>query len=741
MVQEISYDEYRLRNNSEKLNAIKSFERQKDKAALQVLFDFARKDQDKDVRKAAVDSIVVLNDPEAVTVLQKIQSDDRDRGVRNKAKDGAKKIQQSGKPLDEISFSEEDDERASEDFRALDESEAGQSGLKVKIQEKLQYRIDKDNNLIDEEGEVMNSLTASGQVEIINNGRKDKIWAIDAILEGVDEVTFGTDEEQGTAVFGNSFSLKELGPQDSKFVPFNFTIDQPKLKVNENFWDAEDQDSERPPAFSRGEETEMRFVVTLTNEFDWALTDVKLKKYFPDQSTTLENIGTEQGEIRHDSDSDGKFVLWEIKEIEAGTTVEASCVVKVTLDEDNDDPYMVGDTVVTYSAKEKSLSGLGLDTVNGSSSVFQFISREEQEESPGDFDCEFELENTSEFEMDLKEVRIFEGPLDEGNVRLEWLGKEFPEEERSIDPGETFKLDPWVITIEDESAIPTFGRELDLSVKYLFDSDVIAECVLPGYALSFFSIEITKAYDPLVIPSYRRTEVISEQVIKSVGNTDVMYLQLKETVPSGFELPTQDQVEILKGDQSFEDFIFEESDGALVITLEHLEESEIGAMSENDELTVKYPLYATGKPEEEYDGSISVSANVYPEVKPITKEAQAGPITVVHERRKLKIGKMVAATSSEGANEYEVILQGANDGTAVIPSVEITDFLPQGFELVGETIEDPVVGFEEHSSVNSGRAMKWVFENVEPDQKVEIRFKIKAPGEHDPKEVYKMLVG
>jgi hypothetical protein len=693
------------------------------------------------VRKAAIDSILVLNDPESVAVLQTIQNEDRDRGVRNKAKDAAKKIQQTGRPLGASSYSDEDEDRASEDYRALDESEAGQSGLRVKIEEKLQYRIDKDNNLVDEEGDVMDNLTASGKVEIINNGRKDKIWAIDAVLEGIDEVTFEADEEQGTAVFGNSFSLKELSPQDSKFVPFNFTIDQPKLKVKENFWDAEDQDSEAPPVFSRGEETVMRFVVELTNEYDWALTNVKVKKYFPDQSTSLEDFETENGNLGDGSDSDGRFVSWEIEEIEENSAVQANCVVKVTLDEDNDDPYLVGDTVVTYSAKEKSLSGLGLDTITGSSSVFQYISREEQEENPGDFDCEFELENTSEFEMDLKEVRIFEGPLDEGNVRLEWLGKDFEEEERSIDPGETFKLDPWVITVEDEGEIPTFGRELDLSVKYLFDSDVVAECVLPGYALSFFSIEVSKSYEPLVIPSYRRTEVISEQVVKSVGNRDVMYLQLTETVPSGFELPTQDQVEILKGDQPFEEFSFEESDGAVVITLEHLEESEIGALSENEELVVKYPLYAIGKPDEEYDGSVSASANIYPEVKPIVREAEAGPITVVHERRKLKIGKMVAATSSQDENEYEVILRGNNDGTAVIPSVEITDFLPQGFELVGDTIEDPQVGFEEHSSVNSGRAMKWIFENVEPDQKVEIRFKIKAPGDHDPKEVYKMLVG
>ena len=705
------------------------------------MFDFARKDQEKDVRKAAIDSILVLNDPEAVSVLQKIQNDDRDRGVRNKAKDAAKKIQQSGKPLDESSFSDEDDERADEDFRALDESEAGQSGLLVKISEKLQYRIDKDSNLVDEDGELMTSLTASGKVEIINNGRKDKVWGIDAILEGVDEVTFDADEEQGTAVFGNSFSLKELGPQNTKFVPFNFTMEQPKLKVQENFWDAEYWDLEAPPVFSRGEETQMRFAIALTNDFDWPISNVLLKKYFPDQSTVLENFETEQGKFREDSDSDGKYVLWEISEIAANTTVKANCVLKVTMDEDDDDPYLVGDTTVKFSAKEKSLSGLGLDTVTGSSSVFQFISREEQEENPGDFDCEFELENTSEFEMDLKEIRIFEGPLDEGNVRLEWLGKDFPEEERSIDPGETFKLDPWVITVEEDGVIPTFGRELDLSVKYLFDSVSMAECVLPGYALQFMAVEITKSYEPLVIPSYRRTEVISEQLIKSVGNTDIMYLQLKETVPSGFETPSEDQVEIIKGEESFTNFNYEVTDGNVIITIERLDESDFGSLKEDEEFLIKYPLYATGKPGEEYDGKITVLANIYPEVKPISKDAEAGPITVLHERRKLKIGKMVSSTSTEDDNEYDITLRGTNDGTAVLLSVEITDFLPQGFELVGETIEDPQVGFEEHSSVNSGRAMKWIFENVQPEQKIEIRFKIRAPAEHDPKEVYKMLVG
>ena len=80
-------------------------------------------------------------------------------------------------------------------------------------------------------------------------------------------------------------------------------------------------------------------------------------------------------------------------------------------------------------------------------------------------------------------------------------------------------------------------------------------------------------------------------------------------------------------------------------------------------------------------------------------------------------------------------------GIPVIQNVEVSDFLPHGFELVSETEEDPPVGFEEQSSVKGGKAMKWIYNEVQPGQKVEIRFKIRALGEHDPKDVYRMLLG
>ena len=707
------------------------------KTALRALLKIVENDQEKDVRKAAIDSLMKLNDPEAIPILEKIANDDKDRGTRGKAKDAVKTIQSSGTPLPSTEFSREDAERAREDFRALEAHEAKQAGLKVKLQEILTYRIDRDNNLVNDNDEPVEALQGKGEIGVTNTGNNDRIWAIDAFLEGVDDVTFDRSEDQEIVVFGNSFGIKELDPQEKKGVKFEFQVEAPRLRIKEDFWDLEKEDA--PPTFSRGSEAGMRFTIELGNDFDWRLKKVVLKKHILDPNTNVDNFQADSGEIRMDGDT----ILWEIEEIPSNSTIQASCEIRVSLPEDTTEPYKIGDTVVSYHSLEKSLSNVRLETITGSSSVFQFISRDEQEENPGDFDCQFELENTSEFEMDLKEVRIYEGPLDEGNIRLEWLGSDFPEEERSIDPGETFSLDPWTITVEEDGVIPQFGRELDLSVKYLYDTEIIAECTLPGYALPFMDIEVTKAFLQETIPSYRRTEIITENIVRSLGSTDVEYLQLQDQIPRGFEAPAKENITMTKGETqiSEDDFTLEVTEDNVVITIERLEYSSLGTLKQDEELLVSYPFFVTARPEDEFMGNVTVLANIFPPVKPVTAEAEAGPITVVHKRRKLKIGKMVRSTSSQALNEYEIVIRGVNEGTAVIQNVEVSDFLPSGFELVSDTEEDPPVGFEEHSSVKNGRAMKWIYDEVQPGQTVEIRYKIQAPGEHDPKEVYRMLLG
>ena len=95
-----------------------------------------------------------------------------------------------------------------------------------------------------------------------------------------------------------------------------------------------------------------------------------------------------------------------------------------------------------------------------------------------------------------------------------------------------------------------------LSVKYLFDAEINATCIVPGYLLPFMDIETTKEFSLEQVPSYKRTEVITENLIKSIGSTEVPYLQIIDDIPQGFEAPTKDLIEITKDDEIIKEFLF-----------------------------------------------------------------------------------------------------------------------------------------------------------------------------------------
>ena len=73
----------------------------------------------------------------------------------------------------------------------------------------------------------------------------------------------------------------------------------------------------------------MKFTLKLSNEFDDALNDVIVKTYILDDSTNIGEFDAGVGSLRQSSDDEGSHILWEIEEIEAGNTVEASCIMKV----------------------------------------------------------------------------------------------------------------------------------------------------------------------------------------------------------------------------------------------------------------------------------------------------------------------------------------------------------------------------------------------------------------------------
>lgn len=142
-------------------------------------------------------------------------------------------------------------------------------------------------------------------------------------------------------------------------------------------------------------------------------------------------------------------------------------------------------------------------------------------------------------------------------------------------------------------------------------------------------IQVTRTFVPQFVPASIRTEIMSTLVIKSIGSTELMYLQIHDELPTSFKAPTRDQVEILKGNVHLKAFEFKITDGEIWITLNHLENSPLGSLKHNEEIIVKYPIYAFVKSVETFMIKINVAGNIYPKVCNITALAQTGPITVI----------------------------------------------------------------------------------------------------------------
>ncbi|MFX0113130.1 MAG: HEAT repeat domain-containing protein [Candidatus Hodarchaeota archaeon] len=707
--------------------------------AVDRLIAVAESDDEAKVRSSAVKALSMIGGSQAQQALERIRETDSDRSVRQDAEAGLERISSED-------FTSADKARAQEDFRAF---EAGEKkiGLITRLDEKLEIRLNAEGILVDEIGNPIEAIQGSGEIQIHNSGLRDRIWSITANLENLARCQ-PTDDYR----FSEEVLVKEIEAGETESIPYVFDVEMPNVQLKASYWDPDRPDS--PPAFVYGTETAVLMTLEIENGSEGPLKNIKLEKDVT-EGTNIESTNAELGAARYDGGEEKIF--WELEELAVGETAKLAVRFSVALPE-GAAGYQTGETLMTYETLEHCLSGLDLKTITGSSNFFQYIDREEQEENPDNFDCSFELVNESEFEMDLKEIIIYEGSLEDNNIRVHWEGINFPEDLRTIDPGEVFKeIDPWTSTAEEPGMIPQFGRDIDLSVKYEHTSLTEVSMTVLSTELGFMAIELTKEYEKYAVPSFRVTEVMTTVAATSAGSVPFQYMQFKDQIPRGFLGPENDRITIRRQEDGAvldPDYYTVSLSGydpdaekELTIVVENFEQTNLGPFDQNQILIFTYPIIAQ-KPrplqegEEGYVGTVFVEGNIEPATTPVTAEATPDPITVTHERRKAKIGKMIRATREVGGlNEFEITLRGENTGTAVIEKLQVSDFLPQGFRLASDTHEDPPVGFEEHTTVKDGKAMTWIFENVEPGAKVEVRFTIAGSGKYNPRDAQAMVLG
>jgi hypothetical protein len=147
---------------------------------------------------------------------------------------------------------------------------------------------------------------------------------------------------------------------------------------------------------------------------------------------------------------------------------------------------------------------------------------------------------------------------------------------------------------------------------------------------------------------------------------------------------------------------------------------------------LRYPIHAI-QPKEELDFETQAifNANTYPvgeELEYIPDPEDTPVISVVHIRRKYRLGKEIVPLGKEG--KYQIILFLENLGTKkenTLKNFTIVDKVPDSFEYDEFSMEPEITDeFGEDT-------LKWEIEVLEPREDIEITYEITGEGEYEAK--------
>ena len=148
----------------------------------------------------------------------------------------------------------------------------------------------------------------------------------------------------------------------------------------------------------------------------------------------------------------------------------------------------------------------------------------------------------------------------------------------------------------------------------------------------------------------------------------------------------------------------------------------IGELDDETSIIAKYPLNAvTPARDARYDAPVLFQAYIKDSNVPIETYIEPEPITVVHKRRRTRIGKAIRPGTEVGI--YNILLLYQNRGDSVKTEVKISDFVPNTFAVLESDTE-----YEEDSE-NEGSRLTWQIEEINPGEEVEINYSIQGEGD------------
>jgi len=568
-------------------------------------------------------------------------------------------------------------------------------------------------------GEFSNleNVEVTGKVSVINVSERSRIWNV--------KVHLG-DSRDATDIDKESLTAGEIDVGGTWESGYGVNVKAPIVTLTEIFDTCGDVDTEEPHgAYVHKKDNPVKITITIKNETDGEIDNIILNKTIPPELSDIKIISAKSGAAEYDEGT--KQIFW--KDFVIYPNEDTNLVIGATGQVFDTEPKSAGEIVLSYKAEGQQRSSLDPDMT----ALTEFLMGiETAETEPNQWECTLECSNESDMVVRLDKAEVFLTPEGGGD------------KVKMIDAAPSIELEPdqdWSASFQTESnETPKCTQEILYTPVRVVKKRVLGSIEKTAQKVPIYKIDYTKEFDPPAVNSFDKTPVEVTIEVTNSGTAKLNDISIEDSLPDDVMPPTTEHVTVwVKGKEFSGPYEFSidpedqdpEEPHRITFKIENLKDS-VGELEPGESVKINYAVMAwRNRPEKEYPSPVKCTANIYP----VGIEAEAASpedghkLGVIYKKRAISTKK--AINKGAGAGEYIIVLVVSNNGEVTAENIEMTDWIPSGFEYVGTDPEDDQPDI---ISVADGNNMVWKWARMNPGDKKKMRVTVQGEGEYTRRE-------
>jgi len=574
---------------------------------------------------------------------------------------------------------------------------------------------EKENTLLDDKQEIK-EITGSGTLVVKNTSQKSRLWNMR-----------GDVKENVNTSLQKELDIGLINPGEEYTNEYNVEeLKHPTLKVEETFDTARNILDRVNKAFLYNNNNECKLKIELTNPLETPISNIIVQREIPAIFQNLELSKPTVGEASV-IEEEGKTLNWKIDSLGDNQTAQLTLLCNAIVNKREN--QKLGELQVNYLIEGYQRTMIDPE-VEGLTDSLSGVTRDEGA-TPGNWDCNVEFINESEFQVRLEDVQVSH-KITTGE---ETVVSEQPKKELNPD-------DFWDHDFQVESPnVPQLETKIEFTPLFTVEKRVVGEIKKETTFYPVLSTEIEKIITPPEVDAYANTNMEIKNVIPNLGTADIDSIEIHDKLPKDFIPPKLKEITL----------VIENSEGNAQV---HEREELINKMSidpedqnpdnshdiliklddlakyfvPNSKLIMTYDILAKNpKPEVKYDTPVEIRANtVIPGKFFVISPSEEPVIKIKYVKRKLKTLKSIRPGMSAG--EFDITIRVQNKGDVELENIEVIDKIPSGFKLT-ECQETEGMSYEV-KTVNEESKIVFSMDELEGKDSVSIKFTCSGEGDY-----------